>query len=91
MGKLIIELYGEKHELETEQDETILDTALRHNVDAPYACMSGTCNSCQAKTIEGEVEMEDADALTEDEISDGEVLTCCAKPTTETLHVKYPE
>lgn len=88
---LTIELYGEKHVLVTEENETILDTALRNNIDAPYACMSGTCNSCQAKTIVGTVSMENADALSEDEIAEGEILTCCAKPSSDVLQIKYPE
>ena len=86
-----IELYGDVYNFEIEDDESILDGALRNGIDAPYACMSGTCNSCQATVIEGEVEMEDADALTDDEIASGEILTCCAKPTTKTLKVKYPD
>lgn len=92
MGKSVtIELYGDQHVFDIEDDETILDGALRNGIDAPYACMSGTCNSCQASVKEGEVEMEDADALTDDEIADGEILTCCAKPTTDTLKVVYPD
>jgi ferredoxin len=91
MATITYELYGEKHELEAEDGETILDTALRNNIDAPYACMSGTCNSCQAKVLEGSAEMEGAEALTEDEIDDGEILTCCARPTSEVLHIRYPE
>ena len=89
--QMTMNLYGEIHELTMEEDETILDAALRNGIDAPYACMSGTCNSCQASVIEGEVQMEDADALTDDEIASGEVLTCCAKPTSEKIVVKYPE
>ncbi len=92
MGKEVtIELYGEVSTFEIEDDESILDGALRNDIDAPYACMSGTCNSCQAKIIEGEVKMEDADALTEDEIEAGEILTCCSYPTTEKLKVQYPD
>jgi 3-ketosteroid 9alpha-monooxygenase subunit B len=88
---ITLELYGEKHVLTSEDDETLLDTALRNNIDAPYACMSGTCNSCQAKVISGSVTMENAEALSDDEIADGEILTCCAKPNSETLEIKYPE
>ena len=92
MGKEgTIELYGDVFNFEIEDDESILDGALRNDIDAPYACMSGTCNSCQASVIEGEVEMEDADALTEDEIESGEILTCCARPTTDKLKVKCPD
>ena len=86
-----IELYGDVHTFEVEDDESILDGALRNGIDAPYACMSGTCNSCQAKVIEGEVEMEDADALTEEEIESGEILTCCARPKSEEVRVRYPD
>ena len=89
--EITIELYGDVFTFEAEDDETVLDAALRNGVDAPYACMSGTCNSCQASIIEGEVAMEDADALTEDEIASGEILTCCARPTTDILKVKYPD
>lgn len=89
--EVTIELYGDVFEFEVEDDESILDAALRNNIDAPYACMSGTCNSCQAKIIEGEVSMEDADALSEDEIDSGEILTCCSKPITDTLKIKYPD
>jgi ring-1,2-phenylacetyl-CoA epoxidase subunit PaaE len=86
-----LELYGDVFNFEIEDDESILDGALRNNIDAPYACMSGTCNSCQATVLSGEVRMEDADALTDDEIESGEVLTCCAFPTSDKLHVKYPD
>lgn len=89
--EVTLELYGDVHNFEIEDDETILDGALRNGIDAPYACMSGTCNSCQAKVIEGTVEMEDADALMDDEIEAGEILTCCAKPTSEVLKVRYPD
>lgn len=86
-----IELYGDVHTFDIEDDESILDGALRNGIDAPYACMSGTCNSCQAKVSEGTVAMEGADALTDDEIASGEILTCVARPTSETLKVKYPD
>jgi ferredoxin len=90
-SQITFELYGEKYVLESEDGETILDTALRNNIDAPYACMSGTCNSCQAKTLEGSAVMEGAEALSDDEIAEGEILTCCARPTSDVLRIRYPE
>ena len=84
-------LYGETHVIDVEAEESVLDAALRGGIDAPYACMSGTCNSCQAKVLEGTVKMEDADALTDDEIEAGEILTCCAFPTSDKLVIEYPE
>ena len=89
--RVTIELYGDLFDLEIEDDESILDAALRNNIDAPYACMSGTCHSCQATVLEGEVVMEDAEALSEDEINEGQILTCCSRPKTHILKVKYPD
>lgn len=92
MGKEVtIELYGDVHTFNIEDDESVLDGALRNDIDAPYACMSGTCNSCQAKVVEGDVRMEDPDALTEEEIQSGEVLTCVTYPTSDKLKLRYPD
>ena len=88
---VIIELYGDVHKFEIQNDETILEAALRNYIDAPYSCMSGTCNSCQAKLVEGKVVMDEAEALSEDEIKAGEILTCCSQPETDQVRVKYPD
>ena len=89
-AKVTIELEGKSHTIEVDPDETILEAALRQNVDAPYSCMSGTCNACQAKVTSGKVDMEVCEALTEEEVASGECLTCQAHPSTETVHLKYP-
>ena len=88
--QVTLELYGDTHQFEIEDDESILDGALRNDIDAPYACMSGTCNSCQAHVDDGEVEMEDADALTESEVASGEILTCCARVKSDSIRIKIP-
>jgi 3-ketosteroid 9alpha-monooxygenase subunit B len=90
-SKLIVHLYGEKHTITCETDETVLDAALKAGMDAPYSCMSGTCNSCQAKLLSGKVEMEFSDALTEQEILDGEILTCQAKVLSPEAEIRWPE
>ncbi len=90
-AKVEIHLDAEIHKIEVDRDETILDAALKNGIDAPYSCMSGTCNSCQATLTKGEVYMEEWDALTEDEVKDGEILTCQAKPRADELVVQWPE
>jgi hypothetical protein len=42
-----------------------------------------------AKLVEGEAEMFTNNALTDDEVADGWVLTCQAVPTSPTVHVDY--
>ena len=55
----------------------------------PFSCEAGNCATCMAKLIEGEVKMHVNDALFEDEVADGWILTCQSVPTTPTVHVIY--
>ncbi len=87
--KVIVNFEGTKTQINCLPKETILEAALRNDIDVPFACMAGTCNSCQAKVNQGKVEMEYCDALSEDEIRSGEILTCQARPTTDLVEVTY--
>ena len=69
--------------------ESILDAALRHGADLPYACKGGVCSTCRAKVTQGAVEMEVNYALEPDELANGFVLTCQAHPTTEKVIVDF--
>lgn len=90
MAEVTILLDGSKYVLQCDKDETILDAALREDINAPYSCMAGSCTACMAQMTEGKVEMEYSDALTEDEVKAGKVLTCQAKPRTDKVQVEYP-
>ena len=87
--KLTLKLDGETHEIDCQENETVLEAALRNGIDAPYGCMAGTCNACQAHMNKGEAEMEFSDALTDDEVASGEILTCQAKPKSQEIEVEY--
>ena len=71
--------------------ETVLEAALKNDIDAPYSCQGGVCSSCVAKVTEGEVVMMQNQILTENEIAEGLILTCQAHPTTETLYIDYDD
>ena len=71
------------------RDGRILDAALRSRPELPYACKGGVCSTCRAKLIDGQVEMARNFALEPDEIAAGYVLTCQARPTTDTVAVDY--
>ena len=91
VSQLTLVLDGETHHLECRPGESILDAALRNDIDAPYACMAGTCNACQAHLDEGTVHMDVCDALSEDEVEQGEVLTCQAVCTSPVVKIRYPD
>lgn len=71
--------------------ETVLEAALKNDIDAPYSCQGGVCSSCVAKITEGEVVMSKNQILTESEIAEGLILTCQAHPTTDTLTIDYDD
>ena len=72
-----------------EPGERILDAALRVGLDAPFSCRAGMCCTCRAKVLQGKVEMDVNFALREDEVEEGFVLTCQARPVGEGVAVDY--
>lgn len=71
--------------------QSLLDAALEHSLEAPYACKAGVCSTCKARVIEGEVEMLVNHALEDYEVEAGYVLSCQCYPLTERLVVSYDE
>jgi ring-1,2-phenylacetyl-CoA epoxidase subunit PaaE len=71
------------------QGDTILNAALRHGADLPYACKGGMCSTCKAKLLEGKVEMDVNYALEKDEVEAGYILTCQSHPLTPSVFVDY--
>jgi ring-1,2-phenylacetyl-CoA epoxidase subunit PaaE len=69
--------------------EAILDAALKQGADLPFACKGGVCCTCRAKLVEGEVHMEVHYGLEHEEIEQGFILTCQARPVTEKVVVDF--
>lgn len=89
-SKVSITLDGTTFDMELAYNgESILDAALRHGADLPYACKGGVCCTCRAKVTEGAVEMEVNYALEPDEVAKGFVLTCQSHPTTERVVIDF--
>ncbi len=76
--ELTIEPLGQT--IEVEDDQTILDAALRAGIWLPHACCHGLCATCKVQVTEGEVEHGDASpfALMDFEREEGLTLACCA-------------
>jgi CDP-4-dehydro-6-deoxyglucose reductase len=70
---------GEDH-FEAGADEPVLDAALRHGLNLPHSCRGGSCMSCQATLISGEVAYPKGrpPALSEADEQDNKVLLCQA-------------
>lgn len=90
MVKVIID--GDEAEIEIDGDgDSILDMALEHGMDAPFACKGAVCCTCKAKVTEGKVHMDMNYALTDGEVEDGYVLTCQCHPRSARVVVDFDQ
>jgi ferredoxin len=69
--------------------ETLLQTARMAGLNPPSSCEVGSCGTCMARLTEGCARMLNNDALEEDEVEEGWVLTCQALPTSRIVRVAY--
>ena len=69
--------------------KAILDAAIEHGVDAPFACKGAVCATCRGKVLEGKVHMNKNFALTDSEVAEGYILTCQSHPLTPVVKVDY--
>lgn len=68
---------------------TVLQAARQAGLTPPSSCEAGSCATCMARVHEGAVTMHVNDALSDDEVADGWILTCQSVPTSPTLRVEY--
>ncbi|GHC22347.1 hybrid-cluster NAD(P)-dependent oxidoreductase [Aidingimonas halophila] len=61
-------------------DETVHAAASKLGLHIPKACGMGICGTCRASLRSGEVDMEHNGGITEEDIAEGYILTCCSKP-----------
>jgi 3-ketosteroid 9alpha-monooxygenase subunit B len=71
------------------QGETLLQTARMSGLRAPSSCETGSCGTCMARVVEGTARMLNNDALDDDEVEEGWVLTCQTLPTSRRVRVIY--
>ncbi len=56
----------------------------------PFSCRDRICSSCAAMLIDGEIEMDSAQSLSDEEIVEkGIRLTCVGRPTSDYLRLIY--
>jgi ferredoxin len=84
-----IELDGRSETVAHRPGTTILQTARQLGLRPPSSCEAGNCATCMARVVEGEVTMMVNDALDDDEVAEGWVLTCQSVPTTPVVRVVY--
>jgi len=87
--EVTIELDGRTDTTVHHPGATILQTARQLGMAPPFSCEAGNCATCMARLREGEVAMHVNNALTDQEVAEGWVLTCQAVPASAAVHVVY--
>lgn len=88
-AQITIELNGRTETTAHHPGTTLLQAARQAGMSAPSSCESGSCATCMAMLVDGAARMHVNNALTDDEVAEGWVLTCQSVPTTPTVHVVY--
>jgi len=80
--------------IDVEEDQTVLDAALRQGIYIPHACGHGLCGTCKVQVLEGEVDHGAANpfALMDFERDEGKTLACsCTLQSDITIEVDMEE
>jgi ferredoxin-NADP reductase len=87
--EVVIDLDRKKIHASYRRGDTLLQTARMAGLRAPASCETGSCGTCMARVVAGSARMLNNDALDDDEVEEGWVLTCQSLPTSRTVHVVY--
>jgi len=79
----------EENTITVNENETLLDAALKGGIDAPYSCQGGVCSSCMCMVTKGEVQLIKNSILTDTEIEEGLTLACQAVPKSSIIAIDF--
>ncbi|MFE3543003.1 2Fe-2S iron-sulfur cluster-binding protein [Nocardia sp. NPDC059177] len=88
-GTITVILNGKKRSVPRKGGETLLESARRGGLTPPFSCEQGNCATCIAKVTAGRATMRQNNALADDEVADGYILTCQAVSESTDLTVDY--
>ncbi len=73
------------HQFTVEDDETILEAALREGFSLPYGCRNGACGACKGKVLSGLLDhgAHSPNALKDEDKAQGRALFCRARPLSD--------
>ncbi len=77
----------ELSEIFVPKGKSILDVALDNDIEIPYSCQTGNCNTCKAKLKEGQLKMIGLTKERED-LAQDEFLLCCSYPLTNSIEIE---
>jgi len=67
------------------EEQVIHNAAVQLGIAVPKACGVGVCGACKVKKIEGEVEIKHNGGITDAELEQGYILSCCSFPRSDVV------
>ncbi len=74
-----VQIQPSGHEFQVEQEESLLEAALRQGINLPYGCRNGFCGDCRSALLEGEVHYPDGMPEAIEGQTEEACLTCQAR------------
>jgi ring-1,2-phenylacetyl-CoA epoxidase subunit PaaE len=81
---------GIRHQFKVSYPSSILEAALKNNIQLPYSCRGGRCSTCMAKCLSGKIKMSINEVLTDQDLQEGWVLTCVGFAETDIV-LSFPQ
>ncbi len=82
-------LNGDNIEFQAKKGESILEAGLAAGYEIPFSCLGGVCGVCKCIVGDGNAEMENNLALSDDEVESGAVLSCQAKILSPNIKITF--
>jgi ferredoxin-NADP reductase len=76
----LVEFTGTGKSIRVAPGETVHSAAAKVGLHIPKACGMGICGTCKVMKTAGEVEMEHNGGITDEDVAEGYILSCCSIP-----------
>lgn len=89
MKTVSIKINNQIFEFNTDKHYSILSLCKRQNINIPHSCFEGRCGLCKAKLLKGEVEEIRKQGLSQEERTQGYILTCQSRLESESVNLDF--
>ena len=86
-----VTIHPSEHQFDVEENESILDAAMRQNIDLPYGCRGGACGCCAGYIVKGEVYYDDEPIALDDDMKANQQALFCMAKTKSDLEISIEE
>jgi len=86
-----VTIHPSEHQFNVDENESILDAAMRQEIDLPYGCRGGACGCCAGYVVKGEVYYDDEPIALDDEMKANQQALFCMAKTKSDLEISIEE